>query len=196
MDNLGGIYAKLEYYRLKAANNNLKVSVFSLYIDLINYIRCFAPYLKADKVELLIRRIEVNVNDVLENHHLSMGLHSLFVNNTKKEIDADLLKADIDEAVIEEVKYNNLVRSLKDRVLLEVGNSKDSIVAKELIGLLGFLSEDVEYNSNTIKALENLLIKYATYVAKSKHKDGSARSTIRKAINEVKESVETKGLKK
>ena len=189
MNSLNTMLIKLEDNRVKSANNNLKVAVFSLYIDLVNYIKCFVSYLNPEKVDLFVRRIEINVNDIINNHHLSLGLHSMFINNTKVELETDLLKSNIEYSFLEEVKYNSLVRALKDRILIELGDTKDAIVARELVGLMEFLSNDIEYTSETNKALELLLIKYATYTAKSKHKDGSARSAIKKAVKAVKESV-------
>ena len=195
LDAINEMINKVKDAREVSKKNNLKVSVFSLYIDFLSRIKYYVPYLPEKMVDKLLVKIKTNINSILDNHQLSVGLHSVTINNMEKEVNAILERSDLDYKVVENIDYNCLVRALKDRVIMELDNPKDKGIANDLCVLTEILIVTNDYTSETISALKNLLAKYTHYSAKSKHNDATLRSSMKRAIKAVRETIKTNEFK-
>ena len=194
LEKIDKMLGELLEARDHSVGNNLKVSVISLYVDILNRVKYFVPYLPERNLNRMLATIKANVANVLNNRQLSIGIHTVAITNIRKEIDALLNDSDLDYKVVDNINYNCLVRAVKDRLSWEMKHPKDLAVTEDLLGLTEMLIVSNEFNEDTIKGLNNVLMKYAIYSAKSRL-DSTDRKAIRAAIKQVKESLESPSMK-
>ena len=164
-------------------DNNLKVAIYTMYYDLLNYIIQSSEFLPKnnDLINKAVKVIYDNIREVTANHLLNLPTHVIITNKIKSDIDELLLLNDIDKATLEELNYVNLYNALEDRVSTTLRIENATMVNIYFAKLLNALKSK-DYNEETIISLDKIIKKHYTYIAKGRKIDGGSRNSMRESV--------------